>query len=116
MNTEFNPGYTADCGHYTLTLPAGTTELTVTPTAANKNYMTRIFLNKLEEEATTHYDDYEYKRNDAIPVTNGDTIYVGCGLPNWPSMNESDGGHVYAFQVVIPEEEQETQRHRIKPS
>ena len=80
--------------------------MNVQPTAANKNYMVRIFLNDFEEGAETHYGTYEYKRNDLIPVKNGDTIYVGCGREAWPSMNESDGGHKYAFKVVIPEAEQ----------
>ncbi len=106
LDKDFNPGYTSDSGAYTLTLPTGTTEVNVMPTAANKNYMVRIFLNAFEENAATHYGDYEYKRNDVIPVKNGDTIYVGCGCAEWPSMNESDGGHVYAFNVVIPEAEQ----------
>ena len=102
LNKDFSP----ESDTYTLTLPAGTTEVNVQPTAANKNYMVRIFLNDFEEGAETHYGTYEYKRNDLIPVKNGDTIYVGCGREAWPSMNESDGGHKYAFKVVIPEAEQ----------
>ena len=109
LDKDFNPGYTSDSGAYTLTLPTGTTEVNVMPTAANKNYMVRIFLNAFEENAATHYGDYEFKRNDLIPVKNGDTIYVGCGREAWPSMNESDGGHVYAFNVIIPEEEKQTE-------
>lgn len=84
---------------YVLTLPAGTTGVILTPTATNKNFQVRA------------YDDAgdEYKRNDTIPVANGDILLVICGDPEWPSMNSGDYGsgaedvpaEIYLFEVVV---------------
>lgn len=91
--------FSADVYEYVLTLPAGTTGVILTPTATNKNFQVRA------------YDDAgeEYKRNDTIPVANGDLLVVICGDPEWPSMNNGEMGsgaedvdpEVYLFEVVV---------------
>ena len=57
----------------------------LTPTASNKNYLTKIFLN---EKVTGNTEGSSFfKRTQSIPVANGDVIYVGCGEYAWPCMN-----------------------------
>ena len=74
---------------YTLTIPATTTKLMVTPTATNKNYQVRTSVGK-----TT------YKRTESIPVSDGMVITVKCGDPEWPTMNKKVDAHTYTFKVV----------------
>lgn len=75
---------------YTLTVPADTTAVTVTPTASNKNYQVRTYV------GTT-----EYKRTAAVPVENGTVITVKCGDPAWPTMNDNTGeAQSYTFTVA----------------
>ena len=85
LDKTFSP----DAKEYILTVPAETTALTVTPTAANKNYQVR-----------TSVGTTEYKRTASVPVVDGTVITVKCGDPKWPSMNGSDGdAQVYTFTV-----------------
>lgn len=99
-NITINVGYLSpefDCEthEYTLTVPTGTTSLTVTPTASNKNFMVK-----------TTCGDKEYKRSSSIPVAEGTKIYVECGNPDWPSMNNGYAGaeliesEVYVLNVT----------------
>lgn len=76
---------------YTLSLPEGTTAVSVTSVAANKNFQVR-----------TYADGTEYRRGENVPVTTGTVITVKCGDPSWPSMNTttSDAG-VYTINVVV---------------
>lgn len=91
--------FSADVHEYVLTLPAGTTGVILTPTATNKNFQVRAYDN----------DGEEYKRNDTIPVANGDLLLVICGDPEWPSMNSGEWGsgaenvdpEVYLFEVSM---------------
>lgn len=66
---------------YSLLIPNETANITVTPTAANKNYLVKTFLNTYNSDAAF------FKRTEAIPVTSGDTLYIGVGDSSWPSMN-----------------------------
>ncbi len=93
---ELDATFDPDEYGYALTVPAGTTALTVTPTAMNKNYQVRIRLN----------DDTDtwYKRTDTIPVSNGTMIHVVCGHPDWPSMNASSGPSIYSIMVKMEEQ------------
>ena len=79
------PGGTSE---FTLTIDGESSSLKLTPTAANKNYLTKIFLN--EKVTTDEEGSSFYKRTQAIPVKNGDTIYIGCGELAWPSMNKQE--------------------------
>lgn len=84
-----------DTHEYTLTVPAGTTGVVVTPTASNKNYQVR-----------TSVDGTEYKRTATVPVAEGTEITVKCGDPSWPSMNSKSGeAQVYTITVKITADE-----------
>ncbi|MCQ2554195.1 MAG: cadherin-like beta sandwich domain-containing protein [Clostridia bacterium] len=90
--------FSSDEHKYTLTVPAGTDSVKVTPTATNKNFLVK-----------TSLDGNYYGRRDAIAVKNGDVITVECGNPSWPTMNASDEpGEVYTFTVSCEEEPVET--------
>ncbi|MEA4853696.1 MAG: cadherin-like beta sandwich domain-containing protein [Christensenella sp.] len=93
LNTVFDK----NTHSYTLTVPAGTTDIVVTPTASNKNFQVRTSINGME-----------YKRTQAIPVVNGTVISVKCGDPLWPSMNGGSYGsadsvpaETYAITVAV---------------
>ena len=78
-----------DTHSYTLTVPADTDSVVVTPTASNKNYQVR-----------TYVGGTEYKRTAAIPVSAGTVITVKCGDPSWPSMSDTSGeAQVYTITV-----------------
>lgn len=133
LNSEFCP----DVYEYTLTVPSGTDSIQVTPTAENKNFQTRIYLNtqftdgesgkyiegeaELEEQicGLTPMGEIPselglYKRTEEIPVSDGDVIYVACGLSYWNSMNNGEYGSgaeeipgtVYSFTIKEEAEEQ----------
>ena len=70
---------------YTVLIDGDAAELTITTDAANKNYLVKRFLNEKVTD-NTEGGSY-YKSTQAIPVVSGDTIYIGCGEPVWPSMN-----------------------------
>ncbi len=85
---------------YKLVVPAGGSTIMVTPTAANKNYMVRTFLNQYNVDSDC------YKRTESFKVKEGDVIYIGVGDRRWPSMNNNSGyeidytGTKYTIQVV----------------
>ncbi len=79
---------------YVLAIEGDRANVQVTPTAANKNYQTRIFLNTYNEDAAA------YKRTEMISVTSGDVLYVGCGENGWPTMNETSNGTRYTIRVA----------------
>lgn len=75
------PRFDGDTLEYTLSITGNSARITVTPTAVNKNYLVKTFLN--------HYnrDSAYYKRTQSITVKPGDILYIGVGDPSWPSMN-----------------------------
>ncbi|MCQ2431752.1 MAG: DUF4430 domain-containing protein, partial [Clostridia bacterium] len=75
---SLTPDFASGVKDYTLTLPAGTNAVTVTPTAVNKNFQVR-----------TSVGDTVYKRTEEVPVGKGTVIKVVCGDPAWPSMNSA---------------------------
>lgn len=95
-----SPAFNGKTGEYTLTIPDKSANLKVTPTAANKNYQTRIYLNDYLK------DSAEYRRTSLIPVKAGDTLYIGCGERAWPSMNKQGAearaytGTKYTIKVI----------------
>ncbi len=120
--------FASDVYDYTLTLSEDVSSVTVTPSAVNKNYQTRIYKN-----TTVNYSDetgYEingerdcediisgfsaysplpkelgyYKRSREIPVESGDILTIACGLPYWSSMNSpAEGqGHIYTVKILVP--------------
>ena len=97
--TEFTPGQSGGTYEYTLAIDSAKANIQVTPTAANKNYLTKIFLN---EKVTDNTEGFSfYKRTQTIPVKAGDVIYVGCGENGWPTMNGSgQRGTWYVLRVI----------------
>lgn len=84
-----SPAFHKDTHSYTLTVPADTDSVVVTPTASNKNYQVR-----------TYVGETEYKRTAAVPVADDTEITVKCGDPSWPSMNTNTGeAQVYTVTV-----------------
>ena len=96
---EFTPGQSGGTYEYTLAIDSAKADIQVTPTAANKNYLTKIFLN---EKVTDNTEGFSfYKRTQTIPVKAGDVIYVGCGESGWPTMNGSgQRGTWYVLRVI----------------
>ena len=96
---EFTPGQSGGTYEYTLAIDSAKADIQVTPTAANKNYLTKIFLN---EKVTDNSEGFSfYKRTQTIPVKAGDVIYVGCGENGWPTMNGSgQRGTWYVLRVI----------------
>ena len=100
---EFTPGEPGGSYEYVLAIK-GTGSVQLTPTASNKNYLTKMFLN---EKVTSDTEGVSfYKRTQSIPVKDGDVIYIGCGEKAWPSMNKQGAeareytGTWYALRVV----------------
>lgn len=104
LATTFEPGKRGGTYTYTLVIDGDSSNLTVTPTAANKNFLVKTFLN---EKVTSNTEGSSfYKRTESIPVVAGDTIYIGCGIKGWPTMNnqagntQSNDGTWYVVRVL----------------
>ena len=104
LTTTFEPGKRGGTYTYTLVIDGDSSNLTVTPTAANKNFLVKTFLN---EKVTSNTEGSSfYKRTESIPVVAGDTIYIGCGVKGWPTMNnqagntQSNDGTWYVVRVI----------------
>ena len=76
---SLSPAFASATNTYTLTVPSGTSKLTVTPTAANKNFQVRI-----------QVGDGAYLRPGArtVDVADGTVLTITCGYPSWPTMND----------------------------
>ena len=101
---DFTSGTIGSTNEYTLKIDDEKAEIKITPTAANKNFLVKTFLN---EQVTGNTEGVSfYKRTQTIPVVAGDTIYVGCGVKGWPTMNAQAGntqtanGTWYVLKVV----------------
>ena len=104
LTPNFIPGEAGGQYDYTLIINGESASVKLTPTASNKNFQVKTFLN---EKVTDRSEGSSfYKRTETIPVKVGDTIYVGCGAKNWLSMNnqagntQSSDGTWYALHVV----------------
>ena len=100
----FTSGTIGSTNEYTLKIDDEKAEIKITPTATNKNFLVKTFLN---EQVTNNTEGVSfYKRTQTIPVVAGDTIYVGCGVKGWPTMNTQAGntqtsnGTWYVLKVV----------------
>ncbi len=93
---ELEPAFNTDTNEYKLVLDEGTEKIVITPTAMNKNFQVRTYVNGTE-----------YKRSKKIPVKNGDVITVKCGDVKWPTMNEAEEipGETYTINVIGKSEE-----------
>ena len=91
---SLSPAFSAGQKEYTLVISGDKANVRVTPSAANKNYQARIFLNRYNQ------DSARYKRTETISVKSGDVLYVGVGESGWPTMNTSSAGTKYTIKVV----------------
>ena len=101
---DFTSGTIGSTNEYTLQIADEKAKIKITPTATNKNFLVKTFLN---EQVTDNTEGVSfYKRTQTIPVVAGDTIYVGCGVKGWPTMNtqagntQTSGGTWYVLKVV----------------
>lgn len=101
---NFNPGKPGNYYDYYIAIDGETANLKFTPTATNSNFLTKIFLNK---RVNSNDEGSEFfKQTQSIGVKSCDTIYIGCGMRAWPSMNNQAGGSQtnegtwYAFHIV----------------
>ena len=89
---------------YTLVIDGNDGNIKLTPTAANKNFQVKTFLNEKVTDRTEGVSFF--KSTETIPVKAGDTVYVGCGAKGWLSMNNQEGntqdsdGTWYALHIV----------------
>lgn len=104
LTPNFIPGEAGGQYDYTLIINGESASVKLMPTASNKNFQVKTFLN---EKVTDRSEGSSfYKRTETISVKVGDTIYVGCGAKNWLSMNNQAGnkqnsdGTWYALHVV----------------
>ena len=102
---KFSPVFDKDTHEYTLTVPKGTKNITVTPIASNKNFQVRTYV------GTT-----EYGRNDQIPVSDGTNITVKCGDPSWPSMNSAEEVPAEEYSITIKEKAEQTVQAKVTTS
>ena len=91
---SLSPAFSAGQKEYTLVISGDKANVRVTPSAANKNYQARTFLNRYNQ------DSARYKRTETISVKSGDVLYVGVGESGWPTMNTSSAGTKYTIKVV----------------
>lgn len=101
---EFASGEAGNEYDFALLVSGSGRNIKLTPTAANKNYLVKTFLN---EKVTSDTEGNSfYKRTEYIPVRPGDVIYVGVGEYAWPSMNKQAGNTTmyyatwYALHVI----------------
>ena len=104
LTPNFTPGEAGGQYDYTLIINGESASVKLTPTASNKNFQVKTFLN---EKVTDRSEGSSFfKRTESIPVKVGDTIYLGCGAKNWLTMNNQAGnkqnsdGTWYALHVV----------------
>ena len=104
LASSFESGTSGGTYDYTVVIDGTSADLKLTPTAANKNFLVKTFLN---EKVTSNTEGGSfYKRTETIPVVSGDVIYVGCGMRTWPTMNnqmgniQSNDGTWYVLRIV----------------
>ena len=70
---------------YTLVIDGNNGNIKLTPTATNKNFQVKTFLNEKVTDRTEGVNFF--KSTETLPVKAGDTVYVGCGAKGWQRMN-----------------------------
>ncbi len=92
---------------YALVISGSRANVKVIPTASNKNYLVKTYLN--DKNRSGAGGNSFYKRTETIPVRLGDTIYIGVGEYAWPSMNNQETedrdytGTWYELHVISPD-------------
>lgn len=98
---------TTDCGtfdkefassntDYILNISSDIKSINILPSAHNKTFQVRIYKN----EYTPSINGSELMKSAPIDVKNGDTIYIGVGNENWPSMSAKTTETVYKVKIV----------------
>lgn len=110
-NLSFDQGvlnqvFSKDIKEYTLTLQQNVNEITVTPSAVNKNFQVRVYKNQY----TPEQNGTEYKRNDKITVNQGDELYIGVGNAAWPSMNWGATESLYKIKIAYDNNDNENDK------
>ena len=92
---ELDQSFAPDVKEYTLTLK-DVDSIKVIPTAANKNFQVKTYKNTYSPDVK----GAEYKRSEAVPVADGDKLYIGVGNKNWATMNYGDiTENVYVINI-----------------
>ncbi|WP_273327037.1 S-layer homology domain-containing protein [Vallitalea guaymasensis] len=79
---KLSPTFNKNITEYGLLIDGDSKNIMITPTAYNKNYLVKTFLNQYNSSSAY------YKRTETVSVKNGDIIYIGIGENSWPSMNK----------------------------
>ena len=87
------PSFASDTVSYTLYLDGSEAETTISFEAANKNYQAHAYVNDYAPS------EWGYRSGETLSVRPGDTIYVGVGNKNWPSMNSGGDETRYTIDV-----------------
>lgn len=102
------PKFSSSIYNYTLVLKSSDSKLKVTPTASNRNYLVKTFLN---DKVTSNTEGNSfYKRTRYIPVGAGSYINIGVGEYAWPSMNNQEAearnysGTWYRLNIITPDD------------
>lgn len=85
-----SPSFSADVHSYTLTLPGGSTSVSLMPMATNKNFQVKA-----------RVGGTWYKRGAEIPVSDGSVIEVVCGDPSWPTMNDAATVPAQRYEITV---------------
>lgn len=92
LDSEFDASRTS----YTLTINNGE-GVKITPEAINKNYQVRVYKNEYKPDV----NGAELNKNAVIEVKNGDTLYIGIGNEDWPTMEAASNETVYELKIHI---------------
>lgn len=102
LKEVFNP----DKKTYSLPISGNNAEISIIPVNANKNFLSRMFLNEMVKEDKKPQSFF--KRTQKITVKSGDVIYVGVGENAWPSMNKQGAEARYYeptwYQIKVMQE------------
>ncbi len=110
-NAELSNAFSSDITDYTITLNEGVNSIRVTPTAENKYYRYRIYKNEYTPDK-----DNDYKRSQYIPVSDGDTVYIGIGNSNWQYLGDNVQETVYELKINTPAEQSSMGEGNTEPS
>lgn len=87
---QLMPAFHKNTREYALLIEGNSKNIEIIPTAVNKNYLVKTFLNQYNTSSAY------YKRTETLSVGNGDIVYIGIGEKAWPSMN-NQGDEIIAY-------------------
>ncbi|MFR6376123.1 MAG: MoaD/ThiS family protein [Oscillospiraceae bacterium] len=104
LTTTFEPGKRGGTYTYTLVIDGDSSEPDGDPDGGEQE-LPREDVPERKGHVNTEGSSF-YKRTESIPVVAGDTIYIGCGIKGWPTMNnqagntQSNDGTWYVVRVI----------------